>query len=296
MGTYYILILLISLASMWVSNTLKRKFKFYSQKQLRNGMSGKEIAEQMLSDHGIRDVEVVSVRGALTDHYNPQKKTVNLSESVYHERNAAAAAVAAHECGHAIQHAQGYEWLQIRSTLVPMVSVASNLSMLVIIGGLVLMQLVPYGFTIAAIGVGLFGLGTLFSFITLPVEYDASNRALAWLQRKNMVSREELAGAEDAVLMGVLDVEHVGVELLELGVGHPVRVQLEPVAQDDLQLFHAHQDRVLERHADEPAHVNHGQQTLEIVVVVIDYGVLGLQRVQKLFAPDGAFSRQDCLV
>lgn len=199
MGTYYILILLISLASMWVSNTLKRKFKFYSQKQLRNGMSGKEIAEQMLSDHGIRDVEVVSVRGALTDHYNPQKKTVNLSESVYHERNAAAAAVAAHECGHAIQHAQGYEWLQIRSTLVPMVSVASNLSMLVIIGGLVLMQLVPYGFTIAAIGVGLFGLGTLFSFITLPVEYDASNRALAWLQRKNMVSREELAGAEDAL-------------------------------------------------------------------------------------------------
>ncbi|MGA0274229.1 MAG: zinc metallopeptidase, partial [Flavobacteriaceae bacterium] len=159
MGTYYILILLISLASMWVSNMLKRKFKFYSQKQLRNGMSGKEIAEQMLSDHGIRDVEVVSVRGALTDHYNPQKKTVNLSESVYHERNAAAAAVAAHECGHAIQHAQGYEWLQIRSTLVPMVSVASNLSMLVIIGGLVLMQLVPYGFTIAAIGVGLFGLG-----------------------------------------------------------------------------------------------------------------------------------------
>ncbi|MGB0316048.1 MAG: zinc metallopeptidase [Flavobacteriaceae bacterium] len=199
MGTYYILILLISLASMWVSNTLKRKFKFYSQKQLRNGMSGKEIAEQMLSDHDIRDVEVVSVRGALTDHYNPQKKTVNLSESVYHERNAAAAAVAAHECGHAIQHAQGYEWLQIRSTLVPMVSVASNLSMLVIIGGLVLMQLVPYGFTIAAIGVGLFGLGTLFSFITLPVEYDASNRALAWLQRKNMVSREELAGAEDAL-------------------------------------------------------------------------------------------------
>ena len=199
MGTYYILILLISLASMWVSNTLKRKFKFYSQKQLRNGMSGKEIAEQMLSDHDIRDVEVVSVRGALTDHYNPQKKTVNLSESVYHERNAAAAAVAAHECGHAIQHAQGYEWLQIRSTLVPMVSVASNLSMLVIIGGLVLMQLVPYGFTIAAIGVGLFSLGTLFSFITLPVEYDASNRALAWLQRKNMVSREELAGAEDAL-------------------------------------------------------------------------------------------------
>ena len=162
-------------------------------------MSGKEIAEKMLNDHGIRDVKVISVRGSLTDHYNPQKKTVNLSDSVYNERNAAAAAVAAHECGHAVQHAQGYEWLQIRSSLVPMVGIASKFSMFVIIGGLVLTQIVPYGFSIAAIGVGLFGLGTLFSLITLPVEYDASNRALAWLQRKNMVSRQELAGAQDAL-------------------------------------------------------------------------------------------------
>ena len=200
MGTYYLIIIVISLASMWVSNTLKRKFKLYSQKQLRNGMSGKEIAEKMLSDHGIRDVKVVSVRGSLTDHYDPRKKTVNLSESVYSERNAAAAAaVAAHECGHAIQHAKGYQWLQIRSTLVPMVSVASNLSMIVIIGGLVLMQIIPFGFNIAVLGVGLFGLGTLFSFITLPVEYDASDRALGWLQRKNMVSKEELEGAQDAL-------------------------------------------------------------------------------------------------
>jgi Zn-dependent membrane protease YugP len=127
MGSYYLIIIVISLVSMWVSNTLKRKFKTYSQKQLRNGMSGKEIAEKMLTDHGIRDVQVISVKGSLTDHYNPLKKTVNLSESVYNERNAAAAAVAAHECGHAVQHAQGYEWLQIRSTLVPMVGVASNL-------------------------------------------------------------------------------------------------------------------------------------------------------------------------
>jgi hypothetical protein len=184
---------------MWVSNKLKSKFKTYSQKQLRNGMSGKEIAEKMLNDHGIRDVKVISVRGSLTDHYNPQKKTVNLSDSVYNERNTAAAAVAAHECGHAVQHAQGYEWLQIRSSLVPMVGIASKFSMFVIIGGLVLTQIVPYGFSIAAIGVGLFGLGTLFSLITLPVEYDASNRALAWLQRKNMVSRQELAGAQDAL-------------------------------------------------------------------------------------------------
>ena len=199
MGSYYLIIIVISLASMWVSNTLKSKFKKYSRLSLRNGMSGKEIAEKMLADHGIRDVEVISVRGSLTDHYNPKNKTVNLSESVYNERNTAAAAVAAHECGHAVQHAKGYEWLRLRSQLVPVVGVASNLSMIVIIAGLVLMQMVSFGFEIAVVGVGLFGLGTLFSFITLPVEYDASNRALAWLERKNMVSREELAGSKDAL-------------------------------------------------------------------------------------------------
>ena len=199
MGSYYLIIIVISLVSMWVSNTLKRKFKTYSQLSLRNGMSGKEIAEKMLNDHGIRDVKIMSVRGSLTDHYNPQKRTINLSDTVYNERNAAAAAVAAHECGHAVQHAKGYEWLQLRSKLVPMVSIASNLSMIAIVGGLVLMQIIPFGFEIAVAGVILFGVGTLFSFITLPVEYDASNRALAWLQRKNMVSREELAGAQDAL-------------------------------------------------------------------------------------------------
>ena len=162
-------------------------------------MNGKEIAEQMLADHGIRGVKVVSTPGMLTDHYNPKTKTVNLSEAVYSERNAAAAAVAAHECGHAVQHAQGYEWLTMRSTLVPMVSVASNLSVWVIFGGLVLMQTMPMGQTIAVIGVILFGMGTLFSFITLPVEYDASNRALAWLQRKNMVTQKEYDGAKDAL-------------------------------------------------------------------------------------------------
>ena len=199
MGTYYLLIIGISLVSLWVSNTLKRKFKKYSALSLQNGMSGKEVAEKMLQDHGIRDVKVISTRGSLTDHYNPLKKTVNLSESVYNQRNTAAAAVAAHECGHAVQHAQGYEWLQMRSTLVPVVSVASNFSIFAIIGGLVLMQIMPFGYTIAVIGVVLFALGTLFSFITLPVEYDASRRALAWLQRKNIVSRQELVGAEDAL-------------------------------------------------------------------------------------------------
>ena len=196
---YYLLIILIAIASMAVSSQLKRKFKKYSQTRLQNCMSGKEVAEQMLADHGIRGVRVVSTPGMLTDHYNPKTKTVNLSEAVYSERNAAAAAVAAHECGHAVQHAQGYEWLTMRSTLVPMVSVASNLSVWVIFGGLVLMQTLPLGRTIAMLGVVLFGMGTLFSFITLPVEYDASNRALAWLRRKNIVTQQEYAGAEDAL-------------------------------------------------------------------------------------------------
>ena len=199
MGTYYLILIIFAIVSAVVSNTLKRKFKKYSKIILRNGMSGKEIAEQMLHDHGIRDVKVVSTPGMLTDHYNPKTKTVNLSEGVYAQRNASAAAVAAHECGHAVQHKIGYEWLQLRSTLVPMVNVASSFSMWMIFGGLVVSQSMAYGQTIALIGVGLFGLGTLFSFITLPVEYDASNRAIAWLKRKNMVSQQELSGAEDAL-------------------------------------------------------------------------------------------------
>lgn len=165
---------------------------------LRNGMSGAEIAEKMLLDHGIRNVKVVSTRGMLTDHYNPIKRTVNLSENVYNSRNAAAAAVAAHECGHAVQHAQGYEWLQMRSALVPVVSVASNISIWIIFIGLVLTGS-GLGYPIAVAGVVMFGLGTLFSFITLPVEYDASKRALVWLQRKNIVSREEYKASEDAL-------------------------------------------------------------------------------------------------
>jgi Zn-dependent membrane protease YugP len=195
---YYLLLLIFAGLSMFVSSRLKSKFKTYSKLQLRNGMSGAEIAEKMLSDHGIRDVKVVSVKGSLTDHYNPMKKTVNLSESVYNERNAAAAAVAAHECGHAVQHAQGYEWLKMRSLLVPVVSISSNLSMWVIIIGLGMFG-GTQNYTIASIGVAMFALGTLFSFITLPVEYDASNRALAWLRRKNMVSQQELVASKDAL-------------------------------------------------------------------------------------------------
>lgn len=201
MTGYYILIGAIALVSWLVSNTLKRKFNKYSKVQLRNGMSGAEIAEKMLADHGIYDVEVISTPGRLTDHYNPKNKTVNLSEAVYNQRNAAAAAVAAHECGHAVQHAQAYEWLQMRSKLVPVVSVTSGMSQWLVIGGLILGAAAGagMGYWIAIAGLIFMGFATLFSFITLPVEYDASNRALAWLKNKNMVSQEEYAGSEDAL-------------------------------------------------------------------------------------------------
>ena len=199
---FYILIGAISLISWLVSDKLKSKFKKYSKIQLRNGMSGAEIAEKMLADNGIFDVKVISTPGKLTDHYNPQDKTVNLSESVYNQRNAASAAVAAHEVGHAVQHAQAYSYLTMRSQLVPIVSVTSKFSQWLVFGGLILgaaSNATGIGFYIAVTGLVFMGFATLFSFITLPVEYDASNRALAWLQSKNMVSQEELAGAKDAL-------------------------------------------------------------------------------------------------
>ncbi|TDS12626.1 hypothetical protein DFQ03_3084 [Maribacter caenipelagi] len=198
---YYILIGAIALVSWLVSSKLKSKFKFYSKVHLQNGMSGAEIAEKMLADHGIRDVKVVSTPGMLTDHYNPANKTVNLSEGVYNQRNASAAAVAAHECGHAVQHAQAYEWLGMRSKLVPIVSVTSSMSMWVVFGGLALGAAagVGFGYWVAVAGLVMMGMATLFSFVTLPVEYDASNRALAWLKNKNIVTPEEYKGSEDAL-------------------------------------------------------------------------------------------------
>ncbi|MDT8347289.1 MAG: zinc metallopeptidase [Flavobacteriaceae bacterium] len=196
---YYIIAGLIFAVSLYVSNTLKSKFKKYSKVHLQNGLSGKEIAEKMLADHGIRDVKVISTPGMLTDHYNPTKKTVNLSEGVYMQRNAAAAAVAAHEVGHAVQHAQAYSWLEMRSKLVPVVSVASQYSQWVILGGLVLAAGTAFGNTLLLLGIIMYGLGTLFSFITLPVEYDASNRALAWMTRKNMLTQQERKGAKDSL-------------------------------------------------------------------------------------------------
>jgi len=199
---FYIIIGAISLVSWLISNTLKKKFKKYSKIQLRNGLSGAEIASKMLADHGITNVEVISTPGMLTDHYNPKNKTVNLSESVYNQRNAAAAAVAAHEVGHAVQHAQAYQWLTMRSQLVPIVSITSKYSQWLVIGGIILgatSGATGIGYYIAIAGLIFMGFATLFSFVTLPVEYDASNRALAWLRNKNMVSQQELAGAKDAL-------------------------------------------------------------------------------------------------
>ncbi len=197
---YYIIAGIIFLVSWYVSNKLKSKFKEYSKIHLQNGMSGKEIAEKMLADNGITDVRVISVPGQLTDHYDPSKKTVNLSEPVYMQRNAAAAAVAAHECGHAIQHATAYSWLELRSTIVPAVSVSSRLSTFVIMAGIILLSTgVAFGTWIFGIGVLLFGVTTVFAFITLPVEFDASKRALVWLESNNMVTPQEHAGAKDAL-------------------------------------------------------------------------------------------------
>jgi Zn-dependent membrane protease YugP len=198
---YMIIIGAIALFSWLVSSRLKSKFEHYSKLTLRNGMSGAEIAEKMLADHGIRDVKVISTPGRLTDHYNPADKTVNLSEAVFNQRNAAAAAVAAHECGHAVQHAQAYEWLTMRSKMVPMVNVSSSLSQWLIMGGIILgfASKSGIGFYVAVAGLALMAVATTFSFITLPVEYDASNRALAWLKNKNMLGQEEYAGAEDSL-------------------------------------------------------------------------------------------------
>lgn len=195
-----ILFIGIAIISFFVQWRFKSRFKKYSEMPLSSGMSGQEIALKMLHDHGIHDVEVISVGGKLTDHYNPANRTVNLSPEVYAGRSIAAAAVAAHECGHAVQHAKAYSWLQFRSAMVPVVSIASSLTTWVLIIGVILM-----GFSgnpiVLAIGVGALAITTLFTFITLPVEFDASNRALAWLNNDQQVmgSGEEHANAKNAL-------------------------------------------------------------------------------------------------
>lgn len=181
---------------MLVQMQLKSKFSKYSRMHLSNGLSGREIAEKMLADNNISDVKVISTPGALTDHYNPANKTVNLSESVYNERNAAAAAVAAHECGHAVQHARAYPWLQLRSRLVPTVNISSKLASFLLIAGIFTVNTFP---SLLLIGILFFAATVIFTFVTLPVEYDASNRALAWLKEKNMLTPQEQGGAEDSL-------------------------------------------------------------------------------------------------
>lgn len=195
MGAYAIGILMM-LVGMLISWQLKSRFQKYSKTPLANGMSGAEIAQRMLHDNGINDVKVVSVAGQLTDHYNPATKTVNLSEPVYHGRNAAAAAVAAHECGHAVQHATAYQWLTMRSKLVPVVQVSSSVMQWVILGGILMVNRFPQ---LLLAGIAMFAVTTLFSFITLPVEYDASKRALVWIKSNGIVTTSEYAMSEDAL-------------------------------------------------------------------------------------------------
>lgn len=193
-----VIFIIIFIASMIVQNKLRSKFAYYSQIGLRNGMSGKEIAEKMLRDNGIHDVQVISVPGQLSDHYNPANKTVNLSEGVYMQRNAAAAAVAAHECGHAVQHAVGYSMLKLRTSMVPLVNISSKMIQFLFIAGFAFMALAKSPL-LMYIAIGLFAITTLFAFITLPVEYDASNRALKWLETSGTLGREEHAAAEDSL-------------------------------------------------------------------------------------------------
>jgi uncharacterized protein len=183
------------LLSWFISYQLKSRFKKYSQIPLNNGLTGKDVAEKMLRENGINDVQVVSVEGELSDHYNPLTKTVNLSRDVFYGNHVAAGAVAAHECGHAVQHAKAYVWLNMRSSLVPVVSFASNWTQWILLAGIILIQFKAILF----IGILLFALTTLFSFITLPVEIDASNRALVWLNTAGVTNYESHPKAQDAL-------------------------------------------------------------------------------------------------
>jgi len=193
---FWILIIAIGIASFAVQTVLKRKFKEYSRIPLSNGMTGRDVAMKMLNDSGIYDVKVISTPGQLTDHYNPANKTVNLSEGVYLSNSVAAAAIAAHECGHAVQHARSYAFLQMRSKLVPAVSFASKWVTWVILGGLFMMNSFP---SLIWIGIGLFAVTTLFTVVTLPVEINASSRALVWLRTAGITNSQIHGKAQDAL-------------------------------------------------------------------------------------------------
>ncbi|MEL6561452.1 MAG: zinc metallopeptidase [Bacteroidota bacterium] len=199
---YLIIIIGTMIASWAVSARLKSKFRKYSQIPIGSGLSGKEIAERMLSENGIYDVQVMSVPGKLTDHYNPRNRTVNLSPEVYAGRSAAAAAVAAHECGHAVQHARSYSMLEFRSTLVPIQNVSARVLNAIFIGlmfgSILLPGLIPFDLALLII-IGCYFIFTLFAFVTLPVEFDASKRALAWIQDRGVVNPQEYDMAKDAL-------------------------------------------------------------------------------------------------
>lgn len=196
-GVFFITII-FAVIGMIVQSRLKSKFKKYSEVGLQNGLSGKEIAEKMLRDNNIFDVRILSVEGQLTDHYNPTDKTVNLSPDVYQGRSVSAAAVAAHECGHAVQHAVAYSMLQFRSSMVPVLNIANNFMPIALSIGMMILYSTGNR-TVLLVGVVMFAMATLFSFVTLPVEFDASNRALAWMESKNMVTQTEQDGAKDAL-------------------------------------------------------------------------------------------------
>lgn len=196
MGSIWIVSLIFVGISMLVSMQLKGKFARYSKMLLSSGLTGKQVAEKMLKENGIYDVKVISSEGFLSDHYNPSNKTVNLSPDVYTGVSVAAAAVAAHECGHAVQHATAYKWLNLRSKLVPAVQFSSTLVQWILIGGILMIKVFP---SLLLIGIILFAITTLFSVITLPVEFDASNRALAWLQHTNVTNNQEYPQAKDAL-------------------------------------------------------------------------------------------------
>jgi len=193
---YILIFIVFMLLSLVVSQVLKSKFRKYSAVPIGNGYTGKDIAEKMLRDNSIYDVQVISVEGQLTDHYNPEKKTVNLSQDVYNNSSVSAAAVAAHECGHAVQHAQAYAFLKVRSALVPAVSFASNWMQWVLLAGILLVNTFPQ---LLLAGIVLFAATTLFSFITLPVEIDASRRALIWLNSSGITSGETQPKAQEAL-------------------------------------------------------------------------------------------------
>ena len=190
----WIVMIAVMLGSMLVQSMLKRRFSKYSQVPL--GLTGAEVASRMLAAHGIRDVNIVSIPGKLSDHYDPTTRTVNLSEEVYYGRSVAAAAVAAHECGHVVQHATGYAWIRMRSALVPVVSFSNSIVSWVLLAGVLLINIFP---SLLWIGIGLFAVSTLFSFITLPVEINASSRAVKWLENEGIVNYETRSMASDAL-------------------------------------------------------------------------------------------------